>query len=332
MDRRFFELGPNEVLDAVEEVLAGDLAGLRATGRSQALNSLENRVYEIELEATPVQSVVTKFYRPGRWTAEQILTEHAFLAALGEVEVPAVAALPLKNGIAPTLAQSPLGIYFAVFPKMRGRILNELDDERLRILGRFIARIHAVGQRFPANARLELNVQNYGWESLDFLQSGNFLASPMGERYAQEVTQLLKRLEDFLATGDRELRPLAIHGDCHLGNTLWLDKSPFILDFDDMVRGPAVQDIWMIIRGRDEEAQRQRQVLLEAYEEFQDFSWSSLRFIEAFRALRMIHYAAWIGRRWEDPSFQKTFPDFASSRYWQEEIVALSEVGELLPF
>ncbi len=325
MTEEFYSLGPNEVLDSVEAALSGPLAGIRATGRTQALNSLENRVYDIELENG--SSVVTKFYRPGRWSIEQISAEHDFLQLLLAREIPVVAPLEVAGGVRKTLGRSPEGIFFAVFPKVQGRILNELDDVRLRILGRYIGRIHSAGKAFAAPERIGLNVETYGWQSLDTLREKNFLNSPMAERYEQEVKQLLSRIEDL------DLLPqenFTIHGDCHLGNTLWLETQPFFLDFDDMVAGPPVQDIWMVIRGRDEEAQRQRGVLIDAYEEVIDFPRESLDSIEALRALRMIHYSAWIARRWEDPAFKKTFPDFSSSRYWQEEIVALSEISEIL--
>ncbi len=328
----FFDLSPDRVLDSVEDSLNYKITGVRATGRSLALNSLENRVYEIDLDNNT--QVVAKFYRPARWTPPQILEEHAFLKALENVEVPVVCPLNLVDtprskiieSKSPTLASSEQGIYFAVFPKCRGRILGELSDVQLRILGRYLARIHSVGAAFKLNHRIALSVESYGRQPLKFLKEGGFLESPMGQRFDSEVSRML----DLIQLSFDGVRSIAVHGDCHLGNTLWVDDNPFFLDFDDMLRAPPVQDVWMIIRGRDEQALAQRNTLLDAYEEFIDFDRSTLRLIEPLRALRMIHFSAWIGRRWEDPSFKRCFPEFASLKYWQEEICAFDEIYNLI--
>ena len=328
----FFELSPDRVLDSVEDSLNYKITGVRATGRSLALNSLENRVYEIDLDNST--QVVAKFYRPARWSAEQILEEHEFLQALEQVEVPVVVPLPLTdtsksrlvNASKNTLARSEQGIYFAVFPKCRGRILGELSDLQLRVLGRYLARIHALGSSLRLEHRIHLNVQAYGRGPLRFLKDSGLLESPMGQRYESEVSRLLTLIEPLF----EDVRMIAVHGDCHLGNTLWVNDNPFFLDFDDTLIAPPVQDVWMIVRGRDREALDQRDVLIEAYEEFQDFDRSTLHLIEPLRALRMIHFSAWIAKRWEDPSFKKCFPEFASLKYWQEEICALDEIYALV--
>lgn len=326
----FFALTPDRVLDAVEGALDVARTGLRATGRSMALNSIENRVYEIEM--ADGSAVVSKFYRPGRWSPEQIHAEHAFIASLDRAEVPVVPPLPLVRSphstpTAPTLARSKDGILFAVFPKVRGRLIDELSDDRLKVLGRFLARLHAVGSREPADSpRLHLNIETYGDASLDTLDESGFVDTPMGDRYLQIADETLAMIEPVL----RGASAHAIHGDCHLGNVLWQQDQPFFVDFDDMLIGPPVQDIWMIVRGDDEEAERQRKVLLDAYEEMKPFDRDSLRLVEPLRALRMIHYSAWIARRWSDPSFPRMFPQFGTDSWWQSEIEALYAVRERL--
>ncbi|MBI3542606.1 MAG: serine/threonine protein kinase [Deltaproteobacteria bacterium] len=319
MSEQFFSLTPDLILDVVERA-----ALVRATGRTLALNSMENRVYELELEDG--SRIVTKFYRPGRWTAEQILEEHAFVADLAANEVPAVAPLPLSNGS--TLERSDDGIFFAVFPKTRGRILQELDDSRLQQVGRLLGRLHNVGAAKKAAHRLALTPDTYGWRSLELLASSPLLDAQAGPRYRAAAERVLRACEAvFTRVAARQLR---LHGDCHLGNVLWQDTGPFFLDFDDMVTGPAVQDVWLVVRGRDEEAQRSREVLLRSYETMREFDRSELALIEPLRALRIIHYSAWIARRWEDPTFRHAFPDFGSQRYWFEELATLEEQADLI--
>lgn len=313
----FFQLTPEGILDAVEAVVQKRQAGLRATGRALALNSLENRVYDVELEDD--SHVVAKFYRPGRWTREQILEEHAFMFALEEAEIPVVSPWKVEGE---SLFESEEGMWFAIFPKVKGRLLDELDPERLRTLGRYIARIHNVGENFEFHHRLQLNADNWGWKPLEYLLDSGLVDDLYRERFRMVAEALIQKADDFLY----DCPAIALHGDCHLGNTLWQLDSPFFLDFDDAMTAPAVQDIWMVVRGRDEDAERDRDYLLEGYEAFRPFDRSTLDFIEPLRALRMIHYSAWIARRWDDPSFKKAFPQFATPRYWEEEIQALQEI------
>lgn len=323
----FFSLVPDSILDAVEEGLAGPSKGFRATGRVIPLNSIENRVYEIEFENR--ESCVAKFYRPARWTAQQILEEHAFITALVETGIPVVPPLPLSDSThsrviqkkAPTLARSPDGLMFSVFPKVRGRILDELSDEKLKTLGRFIARLHACGANIKKSSRNRLDVGTFGDASLERLEQSGFLDSAMGERYRMLAESCLERIRPMMQNVGSQI----VHGDCHLGNVLWDMEAPFIVDFDDMVRAPPVQDIWMVVRGDDEEAQRQRDILVAAYEELRHFDRSTLRLVEPLRILRMIHYSAWIAQRWEDPSFPRMFPLFGSDSWWQSEMEALSQ-------
>ena len=316
----FFSLSPDHVLDSVESALGCVEKGVRATGRTVPLNSIENRVYDIELDNG--NSVVSKFYRPGRWSSEQILEEHDFMARLHAAEVPVVPPMKLQGSLtlAPTLARSSNDIMFAVFEKVRGRSLDELSENRLQELGRFLARLHASAKSMPeSSTRLELNVETYGFEALDLLEQNGFLDDAMGERYIELADTLLDRIEPLLQDFDVQ----RIHGDCHLGNILWYQDHPLFVDFDDMVIAPPVQDVWMIVGGRDEFARKSRSKLLEAYEEMLPFDRRSLILIEPLRALRMIHYSGWIAKRWEDPSFPKMFPHFASEQWWQDEVEAL---------
>ncbi|MGE3262371.1 MAG: serine/threonine protein kinase [Bacteriovoracia bacterium] len=313
----FFRLTPEAILDAVEAVVQRRHPGLRATGRALALNSLENRVYDVELEDN--SHIVTKFYRPGRWTPEQIREEHAFLFALEEAEIPVVAPWNLDDE---SLFLSEEGMWFTIFPKVKGRLLDELDPERLKTLGRYIGRIHNVGERFEFRHRLHMNAENWGWQPLDYLLDSGLVNEEYRKRFEMVCENLIGQAQDAL----EEVPALALHGDCHLGNTLWQLDSPFFLDFDDAMTAPAVQDIWMVVRGRGEDAERDRDFLLEGYEAFRPFDRSTLSLIEPLRALRMIHYSAWIARRWDDPAFKKAFPLFATPRYWEEEIQALQEM------
>jgi Ser/Thr protein kinase RdoA (MazF antagonist) len=279
----FLSLSPDRILDIVEAA-AKNLGYGRASGYCLALNSLENRVFEIDFDNG--SKIVAKFYRPGRWSREQLQEEHDFLNFLLDYEVPVVAPLEIAQDkgfekLSSTLGQSPEGIFFVLFPKVRGRIENELNQEQLQILGRYLARIHSAGAAFGAQYRWKLDVQEWIKNSLQSLKAGNFLENPMAARYLQTVATL----EPLLKAQISNLPLQAIHGDCHLGNTLWFEGKPFFLDFDDMMQGPPVQDIWMIVRGRDEEALKQRETLLESYELMRPFDRSSLDAIEALRAL-----------------------------------------------
>jgi Ser/Thr protein kinase RdoA (MazF antagonist) len=314
---QFFSLTPDAMLGAVETAL-----GARATGRTFTLNSLENRVTDIELEDE--SRVVTKFYRPGRWSREAILDEHAFLGELVAAEVPAVAPMVLRSGS--TLAQSDDGILFAVFPKVRGRSLQELDDLRLQQIGRLLARLHNVGASAPAPHRRALTPETYGSESWRILEELDAVDIQLASRYRRAVEAIVAAITPRFAG----VPTLRVHGDCHLGNVLWQESVPFFLDFDDLVTAPAVQDVWMVVRGRDAEAERQRGVLLDAYETMRAFDRATLRLVEPLRALRMIHYSAWIARRWKDPIFKQTFPEFVTYSYWLDEVESLEEQRRLI--
>lgn len=323
----FFSLVPDSVLGAVEAAL--DPAGrVRATGRCFAHASLENRVYEIELEE-PLPGtgprVVAKFYRPGRWSREALLEEHGFLAELLEAEVPVVAPLALPGAGGGTLAVTEAGIFFAVFPKVAGRAMQELDEEQLAQAGRLLARIHNVGASRAAPHRQRLVPAEYAQPALEAsLQSGHVDIQLVG-RYERAARSVIERAGRLLA----EVPMHRVHGDCHGGNLLWQPSGPFFLDFDDMMAAPAAQDLWMVVRGRSDEADRLREALVGGYEQLRAFDRRTLRLIEALRGLRMIHYAGWVARRYADPIFQRTFPDFPSYAHWADETAALEEQARL---
>jgi Ser/Thr protein kinase RdoA (MazF antagonist) len=306
----FHNLTPEHVFSAVET------GGRKCTGRFSILNSFENRVYLLEVEDG--RHVVGKFYRPGRWSRETILEEHSFLEELEAEDIPATAPIKLDGG--GTLGEIN-GILYALFPRVRGRVPQELDDDQVRILGRLLARLHNVGARKKAPLRLTLDTDTYGRRNLDYLLSNDLIPAETREGYAATVNALLERIR-FHFEGVPVLR---IHGDCHPGNLVWTSGGPAFLDFDDMVNGPAVQDVWMLIPSYDDEGKRQRLVMVEAYRQFRDFSQEWLRLVEPLRALRYINYATWIARRWQDPAFPRTFTWFGTPQYWSREIIDLRE-------
>lgn len=319
--RFFFELTPDRVLAAVEA------SGLRGTGRCSALNSFENRVYDLELESedgTPGAHVIAKFYRPGRWSPEQIAEEHEFLRDLKEAEIPAIAPLEFPDG--GTRGRTEAGIWYALFPRVGGRAPDELDDDQLVRIGRLLGRVHNVGALRPAAHRIRLEAASYGTGNLEFLLKADVI--PLENRRAFE-----EAARAIIAAAEERLHGVPvqrIHGDCHLGNLLWNREGPFFLDFDDMVRGPAVQDVWMLTPARDAFGIAQREKLLEGYEEMRAFDRATLSLIELLRALRFIHYCAWIARRWADPAFPRAFPNFGTRQYWEKETRDLAEQLALL--
>ena len=311
----FFALTPDRVLGA------GEVGGLRCTGRCLPLRAFENRVYEIELEDE--RRLIVKFYRPGRWSRETILDEHAFLLDLAAAEIPAVAPFDLGNGR--TLNEIE-GIYYAAFPKVRGRTLDELDAEARRRIGRTIGRMHAVGAARDAPHRPRLDVQRYVHEPLEVLAKGDFIPGTLGPRYRDVAL----RIADAVAGPLAAARVQRIHGDLHMGNILWATDGPVLVDFDDCLVGPPVQDLWLLARGDSEEARRARADLLEGYELFREFDRATLALCEPLRALRIVHMSGWIARRWEDPSFPPAFPNFREHRYWMQEYEELIAIAEAL--
>jgi Ser/Thr protein kinase RdoA (MazF antagonist) len=244
---------------------------------------------------------------------------------LKAAEVPVVAPLPLADGA--TLQEVPgLGIYCAVFPKQGGRHPTEMNHEELKRVGRLMARMHLVGAEKTAEQRIVLNAETYGWNNLDYLLESESLPEELEDSYADTVEEICELSEPWFEAAERQ----RIHGDCHLGNLLWTDQGPFWVDFDDMVQGPCVQDLWLVVPGRDEESLESREMLLAGYEELREFDRTSLRLIEPLRALRFVHFSAWIAKRWSDPAFPRRFEFFGSKRYWEEQLGDLHEQLRLI--
>jgi Ser/Thr protein kinase RdoA (MazF antagonist) len=308
----FSALNPDAVLDALDSI------GLRSDGRLLTLNSYENRVYQVGLDDAP--PVVAKFYRAARWPDAAILEEHAFIATLAEREIPVVPATVINGH---TLHEFN-GFRFALFSKQGGRA-PELDRaDTLQWMGRFIARIHAVGALQAYQHRPVLDIQTFGIEPSAYLLGHNFVPAELIEVYRGVVAHALDSVRrNFERAGD--VKALRLHGDCHAGNVLWTDDGPHFVDFDDSRMGPAIQDLWMLLSGDRAEQTRQLTEMLIGYEDFYDFDPRELHLLEALRTLRLIHYSAWIARRWDDAAFPVAFPWFNTQRYWQDRILELRE-------
>ncbi|HEX4925350.1 MAG TPA: serine/threonine protein kinase [Bdellovibrionales bacterium] len=316
----FYSLTPHVVLEALED------AGFRSNGYVTALNSYENRVMSVGLEETGEydeqlagsKAVVAKFYRPGRWSFEAIKDEHDFLWELKAEGIPAVAPLKFQDG--ETIRERD-GIFYSVFPKVLGRSPQEFVGDELKQVGRRLAQIHNIGARREAEHRLSLTAHDFGWPALDVLES--WVTPELWPRYEQASETIVDFITDRLDPADF----IRIHGDCHKGNLLHNGREFFFVDFDDFMNGPPVQDFWMLFSGDPEDAEREREQILSGYEELRDLDERTLGCMEALRGLRIMHYAAWIARRWEDPSFPRLFPHFNSYLYWLEETDRLERIA-----
>jgi len=308
----FSTLTPDFVLDALDSV------GLIGDGRLLALNSYENRVYQAGMEDG--QPLVAKFYRPERWSDAAILEEHDFVATLAGREIPVVPALRISGS---TLHEYN-GFRFSVFSRQGGRA-PELDNrDTLEWMGRFIGRIHALGGLESYQHRPALDIQSFGVEPAEYLLAHDFIPAELLEVYRGVVALALDGVRRCFDRAG-EVKTLRLHGDCHVGNVLWTDDGPHFVDFDDSRMGPAIQDLWMLLSGERAEQTRQFADLLAGYEAFCDFHPRELYLTEALRTLRLIHYSAWIARRWDDAAFPAAFPWFNTQRYWQDRILELRE-------
>ena len=314
----FSMLSPDAVIDTVEA------AGFRSDGRVLALGSYENRVFQVGLE--DAEPVVIKFYRPDRWTDEAIAEEHAFARELAAAEIPVVAPLELTDNKA--LGDGPVPVFagfrIAIYPRRGGQWpeLGTPDDRQW--IGRFLGRIHMVGAAGRFAHRGRLSVDAMGRQSVDYLLDGDRMADYIAHRYELVSGELLDLVEArFEAAGP--LRQLRIHGDCHRNNVLWTAAGPHFVDLDDCMTGPAIQDLWMLLAGNAAEMRVQLADILEGYSQFATFDPVEMLLIEPLRALRMIHYAAWLARRWHDPAFPLAFPWFGEVRYWERHVAELEE-------
>ncbi len=308
----FSALSPDSILSALESL------GFRCDGRLLALNSYENRVYQVGIEDEA--PLVAKFYRPQRWTDAAILEEHAFVQELVEREIPVVPALTLNS----TTLHHFDGFRFSVFSKHGGRTPELEDRDTLEWLGRFMGRIHAVGQLKDYVQRPTLDIATFGIEPRDYLLNNGFIPPDLDAAYRSVVDQALQGVRHCYERAGTS-RQLRLHGDCHSGNMLWTDGGPHFVDFDDSRMGPAVQDLWMLLSGEREDRVRQLGDVLAGYEDFCEFDTRELHLIEALRTLRLIHYSAWLARRWDDPAFKHAFPWFNTQHYWQDRILELRE-------
>ncbi len=307
----FSGLTPDLVLDAAAAF------GLAPDGRLFALNSYENRVYQLGAEGG---LLVLKFYRPARWSDAQILEEHEFTAELATAELPVAA--PLTIGHQTLLRYQDFR--FAAFPWMRGRA-PELDaPEARQILGRTVARMHQIGGRRRFSVRPRIGVERLGWEARAQVLAAKLLPPALHERYASVSGALLERVGAAFAQNP-DLREIRVHGDCHLGNLLWNERGPVFVDLDDCAMAVPVQDLWMMLSGSPAEQQSQWQELIEGYQQFADFDFREVLLIEPLRALRMLHHAAWVVHRWADPAFPRAFPWAAEPRYWEQHLLDLLE-------
>ncbi|CAJ0873130.1 Serine/threonine protein kinase RdoA [Ralstonia sp. LMG 32965] len=334
-DAPYDGLTPDSILDALAEV------GLMPDGRMFALNSYENRVYQVGVEDSA--PVVAKFYRPGRWSDTQIVEEHSFTAELAAAEIPVIAPLEIEGRTLHAFERW----HFAVFPRCAGRVPAIDHDDTLEWMGRFLGRIHAVGAQRPFMARPALDIDTFGVQSRDWLLEHDFIPPdllPAWRSVADAALDGVRRCYD--RAGDVSL--LRLHGDCHASNVLWIEEAdakqgdplqkgdslrsagPHFVDFDDSRTGPAVQDLWMLLSGDRASMQSQLASLLAGYEDFCEFDTRELYLVEALRTLRLLHYSAWLARRWNDPAFPAAFPWFNTQRYWQDRVLELREQIALL--
>ncbi|MFT6351910.1 serine/threonine protein kinase [Neptuniibacter pectenicola] len=313
----FERLTPAFLMDAVET------QGFWCDGRTFPLNSYENRVYQVGIEEK--EPLIAKFYRPNRWRREQILEEHEFCFELAEQELPIVT--PLVNEAGQTLFDYQ-GFMFSLFPR-RGGHAPELDNmDNLFVLGRLLGRMHRVGAVKPFAHRPEITTQNFGYDSVEFIRD-RFIPADLKPAYESVSADLLQAIDEITQQCG-EIKKIRVHGDCHTGNMLWRDDAPHFVDFDDARMAPAMQDIWMLLSGDRFEQTAQLSEIVDGYNEFNEFRHTELRLIEVLRSLRIMHYSAWLAKRWEDPAFPHSFSWFNTERYWGEHILELREQMAML--
>jgi Putative homoserine kinase type II (protein kinase fold) len=309
---------PYDALDPERVLAAVEGTGLLTDGRLLALNSYENRVYQVGIEGG--SPVVVKFYRPERWSREQLEEEHAFLFELVEAELGVVA--PLGEPGQSLHWSDPF--WFAVFPRRGGRS-PELDFDTLEVLGHTIGKLHAIGARRQFHTREALTLDSFGEASAQFLLRENFIPADLRVAYETLVRDLLQRMRQRWQESRGVNLKLRLHGDCHTGNILMRDERVLLVDFDDCRSGPAIQDLWMLLSGEREQRQAQLSALIEGYSVFYEFDVCELNLMETLRTLRLMNYSAWLAQRWSDPAFPRNFPWFNTPRYWAQHVLELRE-------
>ncbi|PCJ40925.1 MAG: serine/threonine protein kinase [SAR86 cluster bacterium] len=309
----FARLSPDMVIDAVES------SGLISDARILALNSYENRVYQVGIEES--EPIIVKFYRPMRWTTAQIMEEHDFSLELAELEIPLVP--PVKNAEGETLLEFK-GFRFAIFER-KGGYPPEFDNlDNLLVMGRFLGRMHQVGAMHDFQTRNTLSIELFAEKSVSFLLQHDFLPASLLPAYESLAKDLIDRMQ-MISKDSVQPKLIRLHGDCHIGNVLWRDNTPHFVDLDDCMMGPAIQDLWMLLSGNREQRLQQLAEIVDGYNEFYHFNPSELALIETYRTLRLMHYSAWLARRWDDPAFPKSFPWFNTENYWAGHILELRE-------
>lgn len=311
-------LTPDTILDAVESV------GYRCDGVLLALNSYENRVYQVGIE--DAKPLVVKFYRSGRWSDAAILEEHHYCQALLAEDLPVI--VPLANTDQQTLHHYK-SYRFSLYPRQGGRTPEFDQPDNLEQLGRFMGRMHALGAIQPFQERHCIDMDTYGIRPIRYLLESDFIPPDLLNSYQTLTSDLLLQMQACYQRAG-EVNQIRLHGDCHIGNILWTEYGPFFVDFDDAGMGPAVQDLWMALSGNHDDRALQLSYILRGYQQFCDFSLTELHLIEPLRTLRMINYSAWIARRWDDPAFPRAFPWFNDLRYWEGHILALREQSALM--
>lgn len=312
MSHPYDRLSPDTILNAV------DSQGFESDGSYTALNSYENRVLQIGLnDAAPV---VTKFYRPQRWSDQAILEDHQFSLTLKTAEIPVVA--PLQNSKKETLFEFE-GFRFAVFPKQGGRTPNLENRENLSWIGRFLGRIHQVSKHMPFQHRQNLFADSVTENNTDWILNSPFIPPEYRSIYQAMTSALIEKITD--AFNRVAPKMISIHGDVHAGNILWTEEGPHFVDMDDCQTGPAVQDFWMLLSGDEAEMAQQLSSIIQGYSVFCDFDLRELQLIEALRSMRLINYTVWLAKRWDDPAFIKAFTWFDTHAYWHEHVTILEQ-------
>lgn len=316
-DQAFANLSPSDVLNSIETF------GYQCDGRLLALNSYENRVYRVGMDDG--QSLIAKFYRPGRWSNDAILEEHQFTQMLSDLEIPVIEPLTIDGQ---TLLETE-HFRIAMFINRGGRAPDLEDFDQLEQMGRFMGRIHQVGQSQAFTYRPTLDINTFGHQARKFVLENNFIPADLESAYSSLTEQLLNEVEQCYERAG-EVPLIRCHGDCHPSNVLWTDDGPHIVDFDDARMAPAIQDLWMFLSGDRPEQTASLDAVLSGYTEFCEFDARQLHLIEALRTLRLIHYYGWLAKRWSDPAFKLAFPWFNTQRCWEDHILSLREQAALL--
>jgi len=311
----YSQLDPDTIINAVES------KGFLSDARVLALNSYENRVYQVGIEDE--QPIIAKFYRPLRWTDEQILEEHVFSKELHELDIPAIPPIYLSEQAKTESLFDYKGYRFALYLRRGGRAPELTDMDQLYWLGKLMGRIHAFGRTTQFQHRPILSIESFILRPFAYILEHNFMPSLFIESYQAIVKDILHHVEANYEKFPPKL--IRLHGDCHPGNILWTDNGPHFVDFDDSRNGPAIQDLWMLLSGERHDQEKQLREVLEGYEEFCDFDRTELNLIESLRSMRIIHYAGWLAKRWDDPAFPRAFPWFNTEQFWGEHILQLKE-------